>query len=256
MVVGASGFFGFKILVLGLLAAFFARNFAMSFNRLVDRRFDVQNPRTASRPSVDGRLRVEQIILFVVVNALGFIGVSYFINSLAFNLSFLFLIILGTYSFVKRFSYLAHLFLGLSLGLAPIAGSVAVCECVDLWVIFLSCGVIFWTAGFDLFYALDDQDFDRSKGLHSIPARFGTQKTLFIALVFHALTIIFWILFVLSTDLGIFGYIALVCSFLFLVYEHYLVHKDIGNIDKAFFATNGYLGIVFLFFIILDYICR
>lgn len=196
MVVAAGGWFGFELFVLGLLAAASARNFAMGFNRLVDRKFDALNPRTASRPSVDGRLGIRAMTLFVVLNAILFIFVSFLINPLAFKLSFPFIVILGAYSLIKRVSFTAHLFLGLALGLAPIAGAVAVLGTIPLWAVVLSIGVTFWVAGFDLLYALQDREFDAKMGLYSIPARFGTENTLIIARIFHAITFLSWLFFV------------------------------------------------------------
>ncbi len=252
MVVAANGWFGFKLLVLGALAAVTARNFAMGLNRWADREFDSLNPRTASRPSVDGRLDATSIFIFTAVNALAFIGVAYIINGLAFYLSFPILLILGSYSYFKRFSEGAHLVLGISLGLAPLAGVVAVQASIPAWSLLLSLGVMFWVAGFDLLYSLQDIEFDKKNGLFSIPSKYGATATLKISAFFHFLTILFWTLFVAVAGLGLFAVLAVVFSFLMLSYEHYLVRKDFTKIDRSFFTVNGYLGIVFFFFIILD----
>lgn len=252
MVVAANGWFGFKLLILGALAAVTARNFAMGLNRWADREFDSLNPRTASRPSVDGRLDASSIFIFTAVNALAFIGVAYIINDLAFFLSFPILFILGSYSYFKRFSEGAHLVLGISLGLAPLAGVVAVQASIPAWSLLLSLGVMFWVAGFDLLYSLQDIEFDKKNGLFSIPSKYGATATLKISAFFHFLTILFWTLFVAVAGLGLFAVLAVVFSFLMLSYEHYLVRKDFTKIDRAFFTVNGYLGIVFFFFIILD----
>jgi 4-hydroxybenzoate polyprenyltransferase len=252
MVVAANGWFGFKLLILGALAAVTARNFAMGLNRWADREFDSLNPRTASRPSVDGRLDATSIFIFTAVNALAFIGVAYIINDLAFFLSFPILFILGSYSYFKRFSEGAHLVLGISLGLAPLAGVVAVQANIPAWSLLLSLGVMFWVAGFDLLYSLQDIEFDKKNGLFSIPSKYGATATLKISAFFHFLTILFWTLFVAVAGLGLFAVLAVVFSFLMLSYEHYLVRKDFTKIDRAFFTVNGYLGIVFFFFIILD----
>lgn len=252
MIVAADGWFGWYLLLMGALAAITARNFAMGLNRYADRDIDAKNPRTASRPSVDGRISSKSILAFTLVNALGFIAIAYFINALAFYLSVPILMVLGSYSYFKRFSALAHIILGVSLGLAPIAGVVAVQASIPLWSLFLSAGVLFWVAGFDLLYSLQDIDFDKEEGLHSIPSRFGAKNTFKIAQFFHLLTIIFWYFFVTQAGLNIFAYIAVVFSALMLGYEHYLVNKDFTKIDKAFFTINGYLGIIFIILIILD----
>jgi len=252
MIVAAEGWFGFTLLILGILAAVSARNFAMGLNRFADRDIDALNPRTASRPNVDGRLDPLSIIIFTVVNAFVFIGVAYMINSLAFALSFPILFILGSYSYFKRFSSLAHVVLGISLGLAPIAGVVAVSAEITPWSVILSLGVIFWVAGFDLLYSLQDIDFDKEKGLHSIPSKYGAEATLFLSSIFHMLTVIFWALFVWVAGLGVFACTAVLLSAVMLGYEHFLVRKDFTKIDRAFFTVNGYLGIVFFILIVLD----
>jgi len=247
-----TGWFGWKLLFLGVLAAISARNFAMGVNRYLDRDIDILNPRTKNRPSVDGRVSNKQMLVFVFVNAFIFVLVAYFINDLALKLAIPILLVLGAYTVFKRFSAAAHLILGLSLGLAPIAGVVAVTGDVSLWSIFLASGVMFWVAGFDLLYSLQDIEFDKENGLHSIPSRFGAKNTMNIAKVFHTLAIILWYMFVSSANLGIWAYTAVLFSAIMLAYEHYLVNKDFTKIDKAFFTVNGYLGFMFMFLIILE----
>lgn len=244
--------FGWELLVLGLIAAISARNFAMGFNRYADRDIDKDNPRTASRPSVDGRVGHRNMQLFVIINALVFIICAYFVNSLAFALSIPILIILGGYSIFKRFSPYAHLVLGISLGLAPIAGVVAVGESITLWAFFLALGVMYWVAGFDLLYSLQDMEFDKDKGLFSIPSVYGKDATFFISRLFHTQTILFWTLFVISADLGLWAYLGVIVSAVVLFMEHRIVVKDFTKIDRAFFTLNGYLGIVFFILIFID----
>ena len=247
-----SVWFGWKLFLLGLLAAISARNFAMGFNRWADRDIDKLNPRTASRPSVDGRVGEKNLLLFVGINATVFILVAYFINSLAFYLSFPILIILGGYSIFKRFSETAHLVLGLSLGLAPIAGAVAIGGDIPLWAIMLCLGVSFWVAGFDLLYSLQDMEYDKSKGLYSIPSKYGKEATFFISKLFHAQSVLFWLLFVYVAHLGFFAYLGVLLSALILYKEHLIVQKDFSKIDRAFFTLNGYLGIMFFIFVLID----
>lgn len=252
MVVAANGWFGWSLLFLGLLAAITARNFAMGFNRYLDRDIDGLNPRTQNRPNVDGRLSPKAMLIFTFLNAFGFILVAFFVNDLALYLSIPILIVIGSYSYFKRFSFLAHLILGISLGLAPIAGVVAVSETITLWSLFLSMGVMFWVAGFDLLYSLQDIDVDKKLGLHSVPSKFGAQKTMLFSKILHILTVVFWLLFIVVSNAGAFGYIAVVASAIMLTYEHYLVNKDFRKIDKAFFTVNGYLGILFFILIVID----
>ena len=247
-----SGWFGWRLLFLGALAAVTARNFAMGVNRYLDRDVDILNPRTKGRPSVDGRVSNTQMIGFIVINALLFIVVAYFVNTLALQLSLPILAVLGAYTLFKRFSALAHLILGVSLGLAPIAGVVAVSGEITLWSLYLALGVMFWVAGFDLLYSLQDMEFDKANNLHSIPSKFGAKKTMWIARVFHTLAVAFWIAFVLEADLGLWAQIAVLFSAMMLSYEHYIVNKDFTKIDKAFFTVNGYLGFVFILLIIVE----
>ncbi|SFV62153.1 Menaquinone via futalosine polyprenyltransferase (MenA homolog) [hydrothermal vent metagenome] len=252
MLVASDGWFGWRLLVLGTLAAVSARNFAMGVNRYLDRDIDVLNPRTKDRPSVDGRVSNLTMQIFIFINALIFIAVAYFINPLAFKLSFPILGILGAYTLFKRFSSMAHLILGLTLGLAPIAGVVAVSGEITIWSLYLAGGVLFWVAGFDLLYSLQDIEFDKENGLHSIPSQFGAKNTMLIAKVFHFITIVLWLIFIQSANLGFFATLAVLLSAVMLTYEHYLVNKDFTKIDKAFFTVNGYLGIMFFILIILE----
>jgi 4-hydroxybenzoate polyprenyltransferase len=178
-------------------------------------------------------------------------GVTYFVNDLAFALSIPILIVLGSYSYFKRFSSMAHIVLGISLGLAPIAGVIAVSGEITQWSLWLSIGVMFWVAGFDLLYSLQDIEFDMSNNLHSIPSRFGSAATLKISAFFHLLAVVFWEMFVY----GRFGDFLHMVPWVFnsyVRYEHYLVRRDFTQIDRAFFTVNGYLGFVFIALIIVD----
>ena len=247
-----SGWFGWKLLILGTLAAVSARNFAMTVNRYLDRDIDALNPRTKNRPSVDGRVSPQMMLSLIAFNAIIFVVVAYYINPLAFKLSFPILAILGAYTLFKRFSSMAHIILGVTLGLAPIAGVVAISGEITIWSLYLAGGVLFWVAGFDLLYSLQDMEFDKVNGLHSIPSRFGAKKTMLIAKLFHLMTIMFWSIFIYSANLGTWATLAVLLSAVMLTYEHYLVNKDFTKIDKAFFTVNGYLGILFLILIILE----
>ncbi|MDO5045236.1 menaquinone biosynthesis prenyltransferase MqnP [Campylobacter sp.] len=247
-----SAWFGWKLLILGVICAVSARNFAMAFNRYMDEDIDKLNPRTANRPSVDGRIGRGNLMVFIITNAAIFVIVAWLINDLAFWLSFPILAILGGYSLFKRFSELAHLVLGLSLGLAPIAGAVAVSAQIPLWSVLLCVGVMFWVAGFDLLYSLQDMKFDKEKGLFSIPSIYGQKATMFISAIFHANAVLLWLLFAWAAQLGILAFIGIALSGVILFFEHKIVRKDFSKIDKAFFTLNGYLGILFFIFIWMD----
>lgn len=247
-----SVWFGWRLLVLGVVCAVSARSFAMATNRLLDAKIDAPNPRCANRPSVDGRIGRGNLLLFIAINAAVFIAVAWAINPLAFKLSVPILLILGGYSLFKRFSSLAHIVLGLCLGLAPVAGCVAVSGEVSLWVVVLCVGVAFWVAGFDTLYSMQDLEYDQKAGLYSIPARFGAKGALRFAALFHALCVLFWAWFVKLAGLGgVAGFGVAVCGGILLA-EHLIVRRDFSKIDRAFFTLNGYLGVAFFAFVLLD----
>jgi 4-hydroxybenzoate polyprenyltransferase len=252
MIVAANGWFGWKLFILVILEAVFARNFAMGVNRYLDRDIDIKNERTKNRPSVNGEINEKEMKIFILTNMIAFIFFAYFINNTIFYSSPFILLILGGYSYFKRFSEYAHIILGISLGLAPIAGAIAVTNTIPAWSIFLALGVIFWVAGFDILYSLQDMEFDKKEGLFSIPAKYGLEVSLDISKFFHILTIIFWFLFIIYSHLGFFAYIALIISALFLYKEQKMVKENLNNIPKAFFDLNGYLGIIFFILITLD----
>ncbi len=252
MVISANGWFGFYLLLLGGLCAVFARNTAMAFNRLVDVDIDKQNARTLNRPSVDGRISKSAMIIFTLTNAIAFVVCSYFINELAFKVSFFVLLILCAYSYIKRFSALAHIFLGFCLALSPIAGSIAVSSDVFVWTLLLSAGVVCWVSGFDLLYSLQDMQIDKRLKLHSIPAKFGEAKTFIFARVLHFIAICFWVWFVYEAQLSIISFAGVGVVAFLLVYQHYIIRDNLERINKAFFTSNGFVSIAFLFFVCLD----
>ncbi|WP_290882894.1 menaquinone biosynthesis prenyltransferase MqnP [Helicobacter sp.] len=254
MLVAANGWFGWKLFIFGVIATISARNFAMAFNRYADRKFDRTNPRTKNRPSVDGRISPHTMLIFICVNAIIFVLMGYCINDLCFYLSVPILIILASYSLIKRFSSLAHLVLGLSLGLAPIAGVAATSGEIPLWSIYLCAGVLFWVAGFDLLYALQDIEHDKKEGLYSIPSVFGITKTLWFSRLFHLMTLVFWGLFIIESHRNFWMWVGLGIAVIALFFEQYLVSKNFQNIPRAFFTINAYLGIALLGFCILDLI--
>lgn len=250
-----TAWFGFKALILGIICAVSARNFAMATNRLMDEDIDKNNPRCANRSNVSGKIDRKSVWIFIIINALIFISCSYFINTLAFYLSFPVLFVLAIYSAFKRFSSLAHLVLGFCLGLAPIAGSVIIMGEIHIYSVILCLGVTFWTAGFDLLYSLQDMEYDKKVGLHSIPAKFGSKATLFISAFCHILAVLFWLLFVWEVwgvALGKIALIGVIISGIILALEHKIVHKNFAHIDRVFFTLNGYLSIIFFIFIWID----
>jgi len=169
-----------KLLILVLLCVFFARNAAMGFNRFADREIDQKNPRTAFREIPKKIIRPGSALLFVLLNATLFLVVTYFINLVCFFLAPVALLVVFGYSFTKRFTFLSHIFLGLGLSLAPIGAYLAVTGHFALIPVIYSFVVIFWVAGFDIIYALQDVDFDRNEKLRSIPESFGKQNALIV----------------------------------------------------------------------------
>ncbi|EAH5879305.1 4-hydroxybenzoate polyprenyltransferase [Campylobacter upsaliensis] len=251
-----SVWFGFSALILGIICAVSARNFAMATNRLMDEDIDKDNPRCKDRPNISGRIGKMSVWGFILVNALVFIVCSYFINPLAFYLSFPVLFLLAFYSAFKRFSSLAHLVLGFCLGLAPVAGSIIVLGEIHLFSVILCLGVTFWTAGFDLLYSLQDMEYDKKVGLHSVPAKFGANATLFISAFCHFLATLFWLLFVWVAPLGGLAFFGVLICGAILMAEHLIVRKNFAHIDRAFFTLNGYLSVVFFIFVLVDLLWR
>ncbi|EOF4405163.1 menaquinone biosynthesis prenyltransferase MqnP [Campylobacter upsaliensis] len=251
-----SVWFGFSALILGIICAVSARNFAMATNRLMDEDIDKDNPRCKDRPNISGRIGKMSVWGFILVNALVFIVCSYFINPLAFYLSFPVLFLLAFYSTFKRFSSLAHLVLGFCLGLAPVAGSIIVLGEIHLFSVILCLGVTFWTAGFDLLYSLQDMEYDKKVGLHSVPAKFGASATLFISAFCHFLATLFWLLFVWVAPLGGLAFFGVLICGAILMAEHLIVRKNFAHIDRAFFTLNGYLSVVFFIFVLVDLLWR
>ena len=251
-----SVWFGFSALILGIICAASARNFAMATNRLMDEDIDKDNPRCKDRPNISGRIGKMSVWGFILVNALVFIVCSYFINPLAFYLSFPVLFLLAFYSAFKRFSSLAHLVLGFCLGLAPVAGSIIVLGEIHLFSVILCLGVTFWTAGFDLLYSLQDMEYDKKVGLHSVPAKFGANATLFISAFCHFLATLFWLLFVWVAPLGGLAFFGVLICGAILMAEHLIVRKNFAHIDRAFFTLNGYLSVVFFIFVLVDLLWR
>ncbi|OGG97212.1 MAG: hypothetical protein A2508_00440 [Candidatus Lambdaproteobacteria bacterium RIFOXYD12_FULL_49_8] len=224
-----------------------ARTGAMGFNRLVDRHFDLKNPRTQNRPSVTGEVSVPvmQLMIFLSFGLLVFS--AYMLNPMAFYLSPVAIFLVSFYSYTKRFTAWCHLFLGLAIGAAPIAAWVAVTGELSLAPLLLGLSVLAWIAGFDVLYALQDQDFDQEFGLHSIPVKLGVAASLMVARGLHLGAALLWFSLAYLENLGWpFWAGALLCSGL-LTYEHGLVSKDdLSKINLAFFNMNAVISVTLL----------
>lgn len=246
-----------RLLVLVLLCVFFARNAAMGFNRYVDREFDKKNPRTALREIPRAIIRPGAALVFVAVNALLFMLSSWFLNRLCFFLSPVALVVVLGYSLTKRFTNLSHIFLGLGLALAPIGAYLAVTARFDLLPLIYSFTVIFWVAGFDILYALQDIGFDKSENLKSLPVLMGKRNALILSAFFHGAAVI---LVAYAGIFGSFGPLYWVGAVIFtglLCYEHIIVRPDdISRVNLAFATMNGMASVIFAAFTIADLYLR
>jgi len=240
-------------LALMLVCMILARNSAMAFNRYLDREIDALNPRTKVRDIPAGRITPSSALAFTVINCLLFVAATWFINPLCFYLSPVALLVVLGYSATKRFTFLCHLVLGLGLSLAPIGAYLVVTgEFAALPVLF-SAAVLCWVSGFDIIYALQDEDFDRGQNLHSIPARMGKVNALRLSTALHILSAGFVILPVLYTPVGLPYYAGIAVFCAMLIYQHRLVKPhDLSRVNFAFMTTNGIASVVFAVLFLLD----
>ena len=242
-----------KYFILVILCMIFARSAAMAFNRWLDAKYDAMNPRTAVREIPAGIIKPSNALAFTIVNCILFIITTFFINTLCFYLSPVALFVILFYSYTKRFTALCHLVLGVGLSLAPVGAYIAVTGQFNLLPILFSFTVLFWVSGFDIIYALQDEDFDKKNELHSIPSAVGKVKALHISEMLHVLSA------ACVTSAGFYGHfgwlywVGTVFYISLLVYQHLLVKpSDLSKVNRAFFTTNGIASVVFAVFVILD----
>ncbi len=246
-------FFDIQKLILILFCMIFARSSAMAFNRYIDKEFDKRNPRTALREIPAGIISSNAALFFVIVSSLLFIMVTYFINTICLYLSPVALGVILGYSFTKRFTALCHIILGIGLSLAPIGAYLAVTGKFDWLPLYFSFAVLFWVSGFDIIYSLQDELFDKTNNLFSIPAWLGIKRALLLSKFFHALTALFLIYAGIAAPFGIIYWIGLMLFISLLIYQHTLVKpNDLSRINLAFATTNGIASIVFATFVIVD----
>jgi len=245
--------FTFEKLLLVVLCMVFARSSAMAFNRYIDRKFDAKNPRTAEREIPAGTISPGAAMTLVILSSLAFVFCAYLINSLCFYLSPVALLVILGYSYTKRFTPLCHLVLGAGLGLAPIGAYLALTEAFAIAPVLLGFAVFFWVSGFDIIYALQDDEFDKSQSLNSIPVALGRKNALLLSRIFHVLcaSLLLCIYFI-----GGFAYLYLMglCVFTaLLIYQHLLVKpQDLSKVNLAFGTTNGIASLVFCLFVCSD----
>lgn len=254
-----SGEVPLRLFFLVLLCMVFARSAAMGFNRWLDRDVDALNPRTKMREIPSGAIHPKAALVFVLVNCALFIAATWFINPLCFYLSPVALAVVLGYSYTKRFTWFCHFVLGVGLGLAPVGAYMAVTGGFGIAAVWYGLTVLFWTAGFDIIYALQDEDFDKAQQLHSIPARLGKVRALRLSEWLHLVSAACMVLAVSATAsllpgvtgwllwIGAGGFLAL------LFYQHTIVRPDdLSRVNLAFFTTNGFASLFFGALAILD----
>lgn len=249
--------FNWYLLAAVILCMIFARNAAMAFNRYLDRNIDAKNPRTVMRDIPAGKVSANEALLFVIVNCVLFIAVTAFINPLCLYLSPVALFVVLFYSYTKRFTALCHLVLGLGLALAPIGAYIAVTGRFDIVPLCYSFAVLFWVSGFDIIYALQDEDFDREQKLHSIPAALGIKNALRLSVVLHVLSALCVMVPLFFSTFSWVYYLGIAFFCAMLIYQHLLVKpNDISKVNRAFATTNGYASVVFAVCFLIDAFLR
>jgi 4-hydroxybenzoate polyprenyltransferase len=247
--------FDLRIFLTVVLCMVFARNAAMGFNRYADRFIDAKNPRTEKREIPLGIVRSRAALIFVAVNSAAFVAACCFLNPLAFCLSPVALLVTLGYSFAKRYTSLCHFALGAGLSLAPIGAYLAVTGAFAWLPLMFSFVVLLWSGGFDIIYALQDEDFDVRERLHSIPARMGARRALAVSSAVHAVAGILTVAIGVRWDFGLCYAIGAAIFLFLLLYQHLIVKPDdLSRVNAAFFTSNGVASIVFATFTILDMI--
>lgn len=249
--------FSIRLLLLIILCMIFARNAAMGFNRLVDRRFDALNPRTSSREIPSGKIGVRSVIVFVIINASLFIITSALINRLTLFLSPLALLVNLGYSLTKRITSLCHFILGAGLSLAPIGAYISVTGTFSIIPLIYSFIVLTWVSGFDIIYALQDDEFDKSNNLYSLPSAKGRKKALAISILIHFITFFLVLVVGFAGKGGLLFWTGASVFITLLIYQHLIVkHDNISRVNLAFGTTNGIAGILFAIFNISDLLIK
>jgi 4-hydroxybenzoate polyprenyltransferase len=236
-----------------ILCMIFARSAAMAFNRYLDRQYDAKNPRTAIREIPSGIINEKNALVFTIVNCVLFITCTFFINKICFYLSPVALFVILFYSYTKRFTALCHLVLGLGLSLAPIGAYLAVTGRFDGLPLLFSFAVLFWVSGFDIIYALQDEEFDKQNQLHSIPSMLGKRRALRVSELLHVLSAICVIYAGIYGKFGYWYWVGIAVFTGMLIYQHSIVKPgDLRRVNIAFMTANGIASVVFAFFVILD----
>jgi 4-hydroxybenzoate polyprenyltransferase len=230
-----------------------ARNAAMGLNRIIDARIDAENPRTAGRQIPAGIISLKEAWIFVISSTLLLLVAAWQLNPLCFYLSPLVLAFFILYAYCKRFTALAHIVLGICLAGAPLGAWIALRSTIEWPILVLALAVLVWVAGFDIFYALQDLDFDRKKGLHSIPVRLGEKGAILLGKILHGLMVGLLLLIPQGLPLGMIYYAGIGVISLMIAWEHHLVKPgDLSKLDAAFFNMNGYISVTIFCFTLTD----
>ncbi len=230
-----------------------ARSGAMGLNRIIDARIDKDNPRTAERPIPAGKISLVEAWLFVGGSFAVLLLAAWMLNPLCFYLAPVAFSFFVLYAYCKRFTALAHVVLGICLAAAPIGAWIALRGDIGWQVIVLGMAVLFWVSGFDIFYSLQDVEFDREKGLHSIPSKLGIERSLLLVRAFHGMMVFLLLLLLFGTGLGWIYFLGVVTVSGMLIYEHRLVKPDdLSKLDAAFFNMNGYISVTIFAFTLID----
>lgn len=241
------------LLVKVILCMVFARTAAMAFNRFIDRDIDARNARTQQREIPSGILSPGAVLLLVLLSSMLFVLTTYFINPICFYLSPIALAVVLGYSYTKRFTWLCHVVLGIGLGLAPIGAYLAVTGAFSPTPLYFSLAVLTWVSGFDVIYALQDEDFDRQQALQSIPVFLGKAKALRVSEALHLLSALFILMAGFHDQRGILYWIGCAIFIGLLILQHRLVKpNDLSKVNVAFFTTNGIASVVFAVFVLAD----
>ncbi len=256
-ILAANGMPSLRVMLWILVAMVGARSSAMAFNRIADLHYDKLNPRTANRALPKGAIKLAEVWLFTIVAAGVFVLAARMLNVLAFSLSPVALLVILGYSYTKRFTSLSHLILGLALGIAPAGAWIAVTGRLEFAPMVLSAAVMFWTAGFDIIYSLQDLEFDREQGLFSIPKALGRAKALLVSRLFHLATFGLLIWFGLLLGLHAVYWVGVGFVGALLYHEQSLVKpNDLSRVNAAFFTTNGVVSLAYFMFSLVDLLVR
>jgi 4-hydroxybenzoate polyprenyltransferase len=246
-----------KLLALVVLCMVFARNAAMAFNRYIDREIDAKNPRTALREIPAGIVKARSALIFVILNSILFITCTWFINPVTFYLAPVALIVVLGYSLTKKFTSLCHFVLGIGLALAPIGAYLAVTGKFDLLPIFYSFLVLFWVSGFDMLYALQDEEFDKSMNLRSIVVLLGKKGALRLSVIVHVISAGLVLAIGILAGFGVYYWVGSIIFAGLLAYQHMIVKpEDLSRLNLAFFTTNGVASVIFAAFNITDILMK